>query len=201
MTKLSDAVHTRDAFLSMASHELKTPITSLRLQVESLLRAREGVTAPVAKAADATRRQVVRLTALVNTLLDVSRLNESRLQLELEPVDLSALVREVVSRFAAETELSRARIRVDAAAEVSGRWDWLRLEQVLTNLVSNALKYGEGKPHLSSRRSGRRHRVDRGGRPGDWDRSRRARPHLRAVRARSRDPWLRRIRPRVVDHP
>ena len=146
VTKLSDAVHTRDAFLSMASHELKTPITSLRLQVESLLRAREGVTAPVAKAADATRRQVVRLTALVNTLLDVSRLNESRLQLELEPVDLSALVREVVSRFAAETELSRARIRVDAAAEVSGRWDRLRLEQVLTNLVSNALKYGEGKP-------------------------------------------------------
>lgn len=146
VTKLSDAVHTRDAFLSMASHELKTPITSLRLQVESLLRAREGVPAPVAKAADATRRQVVRLTALVNTLLDVSRLNESRLQLELEPVDLSALVREVVSRFAAETELSRARIRVDAAAEVSGRWDRLRLEQVLTNLVSNALKYGEGKP-------------------------------------------------------
>jgi signal transduction histidine kinase len=144
VTKLSDAVHTRDAFLSMASHELKTPITSLRLQVESLLRAREGVPAPVAKAADATRRQAVRLTALVNTLLDVSRLNESRLQLELEPVDLSALVREVVSRF--ETELSRSRIRVDAGEVVSGRWDRLRLEQVLTNLVSNALKFGEGKP-------------------------------------------------------
>jgi signal transduction histidine kinase len=93
----------------------------------------------VAKAADASRRQVVRLTALVNTLLDVSRLNESRLQLELEPVDLSALVREVVSRFSAETELSHARIRVDAAEVVSGRWDRLRLEQVLTNLVSNAL--------------------------------------------------------------
>ncbi|ABS26344.1 ATP-binding protein [Anaeromyxobacter sp. Fw109-5] len=146
VTKLSEAVRTRDAFLSMASHELKTPITSLQLQVGSLLRAREGVPAPVAKAADATRRQVVRLTSLVNTLLDVSRLNEGRLQLEIEPVDLSALVSEVASRFVAETERSESRIRVDAAEAVCGRWDRLRLEQVLTNLLSNALKYGEGKP-------------------------------------------------------
>ena len=145
VTKLTDAVRTRDAFLSMASHELKTPITSLQLQVGSLLRARESVPA-VAKAADATRRQVVRLTALVNTLLDVSRLNEGRLQLEIESVDLSALVREVASRFVAESERSDSRIRVDAAEDVCGRWDRLRLEQVLTNLLSNALKYGEEKP-------------------------------------------------------
>ncbi|WP_242346808.1 sensor histidine kinase [Anaeromyxobacter terrae] len=146
VTKLVEAVRTRDAFLSMASHELKTPITSLQLQVGSLLRARGAVPAPVAKAADATRRQVVRLTALVNTLLDVSRLNEGRLQLELEPVDLSALAHEVVSRFVAETERAESRIRVDVAEGVRGNWDRLRLEQVLTNLLSNALKYGEGKP-------------------------------------------------------
>jgi signal transduction histidine kinase len=146
VTKLSDAVRARDAFLSMASHELRTPLTALQLQVEAILRAREGVPAALAKAADGTRRQVVRLTALVNTLLDVSRLNEARLQLELEQVDLAAVVREVVSRFTGDTELARSRILVDAAGAVAGRWDRLRLEQVVTNLLSNALKYGEGMP-------------------------------------------------------
>jgi signal transduction histidine kinase len=146
VTKLSDALRARDAFLSMASHELKTPLTALRLQVESLLRARETIPAPTARTADAIRRQAVRLTVLVNTLLDVSRLNEARLQLHLEDVDVTALVRDVVSRFGSETELSRSPIRVDAADGVCGRWDRLRLEQVVTNLVSNALKYGEGKP-------------------------------------------------------
>ncbi|WP_242356477.1 MULTISPECIES: ATP-binding protein [Anaeromyxobacter] len=146
VTKLSEAVRTRDSFLAMASHELKTPITSLQLQVESLLRARAGVAAPLAKTADSIRRQVVRLTALVDTLLDVSRLNEARLQLELEPVDLSAVAREVVSRLGGDAELAPSRIHVEAAGDVSGRWDRLRLEQVATNLVSNALKYGEGRP-------------------------------------------------------
>jgi signal transduction histidine kinase len=146
VTKLADAVRMRDAFLSMASHELRTPLTALQLQVEVLLRASEGLPTPLAKAADATRRQVVRFTALVNTLLDVSRLNEARLQMELELVDLSAVVREVVARFATETEISRSQIRVDAAQSVCGRWDRLRVEQVVTNLVGNALKYGEGKP-------------------------------------------------------
>jgi signal transduction histidine kinase len=146
VTSLSEALRARDAFLTMASHELKTPLTPLQLQVDQLLRARGGVPATVARAADAIRRQVQRLTILVNTLLDVSRVNEGRLRMELEPIDLAALAREVVSGFSAASEVDRGRIRLEAPEAVVGRWDRLRLEQVVTNLVSNALKYGEGKP-------------------------------------------------------
>jgi signal transduction histidine kinase len=146
VTSLSDALRTRDAFLTMASHELKTPLTPLKLQVEQILRARAEVPPPVAKAADAIRRQVLRLTVLVNTLLDVSRVNAGRLRMEPEPLDLAALVREVASGFSAASEADRGRIRLDADEAVRGSWDRLRLEQVVTNLVSNALKYGEGKP-------------------------------------------------------
>jgi signal transduction histidine kinase len=144
VTKLSEAVRTRDAFLSMASHELKTPITALNLQVEAFLRARDP--APAAKAAEAIRRQVVRLTALVNALLDVSRLNEGRLRIDLEPVDLAALAREVVARLGAECDRAGTAIHLDAPHAVGGRWDRVRLEQVATNLLTNALKYGGGKP-------------------------------------------------------
>jgi signal transduction histidine kinase len=146
VTTLSEALRARDAFLSMASHELKTPLTPLQLQVDQLLRARANGPPTVAKAADAIRRQVLRLTVLVNTLLDVSRVNEGRLRMDPERLDLSALVREVVSGFAAESEAAGGRIRIEVPGPVWGRWDRLRLEQVVTNLVSNALKYGEGKP-------------------------------------------------------
>jgi signal transduction histidine kinase len=155
VTSLSEALRTRDAFLTMASHELKTPLTPLQLQVDQLLRARASAPPSVAKAADAIRRQVLRLTLLVNTLLDVSRVNEGRLRMELEPVDLAAVVRGVVSGFAAESEATGGRIQIHAPEAVWGRWDRLRLEQVVTNLVSNALKYGEGKPVTV--------RVERGG--------------------------------------
>jgi signal transduction histidine kinase len=146
VTSLSEALRTRDAFLTMASHELKTPLTPLQLKVEQILRARAAVPQHVTKAAEAIRRQVLRLTMLVNTLLDVSRVHEGRLRMELEPLDLCALVREVVSGFAAESEAAGGRIRLEAAGAIWGRWDRLRLEQVVTNLVSNALKYGEAKP-------------------------------------------------------
>jgi signal transduction histidine kinase len=144
--KLFEALRARDAFLSMASHELKTPLTSLQLHVQSLLRARDGVAGPAARSAVAIQRQAARLTTLVNALLDVSRLNEARLQLDLEPVELAALVREVAARFEADAEGAPSSIRVDAPGTVCGHWDRLRVEQVVTNLLSNALKYGEGKP-------------------------------------------------------
>jgi signal transduction histidine kinase len=89
-------------------------------------------------------KQDERLIHLVNNLLDASRLSAGRLELELEEVDLSALVREVVECFG--EEIARARCRLDIRAEdhVVGVWDRSRLEQVVTNLLTNALKYGAG---------------------------------------------------------
>lgn len=147
--RLQDAVRARDEFLSIASHELKTPITALALYLDALLRRREGEpeAAPALRdRVEGARRQVRRLTHLVNDLLDVSRLSAGRLDLDLQQVDLAALVREVVERHRREALAAGCAVEVAAPSPVVGLWDRSRLDQVATNLLSNAIKYGKGRP-------------------------------------------------------
>jgi len=146
VTRLAEALRVRDAFLSIASHELKTPLTALRLSAQALRRAAGSEGGAPARAADQVDQQVSRLVTLVDTLLDVSQLNEGRLRLEPAEVDLSALVRDVAGRLTADAGADGPAVVVEAPAPVVGRWDRVRLEQVAANLLSNALKYGGGKP-------------------------------------------------------
>jgi PAS domain S-box-containing protein len=141
-----EAVRVREVFLSVASHELRTPLTTLLLQAESLQRAaRRGAMPPdkVLGKATAIVGQLERLAALVDQLLDVSRVANGQLQLRREELDLSALAAETVARFQDD---SAAPIRTEIAGPIIGMWDRLRVEQVLSNLLSNALKYGGGSP-------------------------------------------------------
>ncbi|AUX37920.1 MULTISPECIES: ATP-binding protein [Sorangium] len=143
-----DAIKRRDEFLALAAHELKTPLTPLRLLAGSVLRALQR-NAPAEALQEKTAvilRQVDRLSELVDELLDVSRLTAGRLGLQIEEVDLAAVVRDVAWRF--RDSLSRAGydLRVAADEPVSGRWDRTRVDQIVTNLLSNAAKYGAGKP-------------------------------------------------------
>ncbi|MFT3916520.1 MAG: CHASE domain-containing protein [Anaeromyxobacteraceae bacterium] len=145
--RAQDAVRSRDEFLSIASHELKTPITSLALQADSLRSsATRGDTDALVRKIEVVRRNVRRLSNLVSTMLDLSRIQAGRLDLEPELVDLGELAREVVVRHGEEAERAHVTLRLDAPEPVIGRWDRLRLEQVVTNLVTNALKYGRGHP-------------------------------------------------------
>jgi signal transduction histidine kinase len=149
--RVEEAVRTRDTFLSIASHELKTPLTSLSLKLQALGRALQAQPGAAfvrfeAKDLELLRRQVKRLAELVNALLDVTRIGTGRLTLDVEPVDLAELVREVAARFEHEAERAGCRLEVRDAGGLVGRWDRLRLEQVLVNLLSNALKYGAGQP-------------------------------------------------------
>ena len=201
------AVRLRDEFLSVASHELKTPLTPLQLKLSSLARAADG--APESLTAsrvkfdvEVARRQVRKLSDLVGDLLDVSRISAGRLRIERKPLDLSELVTDVVTRFAAQAEKARCPITIEgAAAPLLGLWDRLRLDQAVTNLLSNAIKYGAGKPiALRLERRGRRG-DDRGPRRGDRDRRRAPAPDLRALRARRLRPPLRRPRARPLHHP
>jgi signal transduction histidine kinase len=100
------------------------------------------------------KRQVVRLKALVAEMLDVSRITSGRLPLEPSPVDLRELVREVLERFSPEIQRRTIAVSVDAPDAVRGIWDAARVDQVVTNLVSNALKYGAGRPVEISVRAG-----------------------------------------------
>jgi signal transduction histidine kinase len=137
----------RDAFFAAASHELRNPIHSLQLQLLSLTRrAEREALAPElewmhARLGTATK-ELTRLTRLVDTLLDVSRIASGRLPLVLEDVDLAEIVSDAFERL---DPGAQAQITLSLGTVV-GRWDRLRLDQVVTNLVSNALKYGEGQP-------------------------------------------------------
>ncbi|MCY1040816.1 ATP-binding protein [Corallococcus sp. bb12-1] len=141
------AVRLRDDFLSVAGHELRTPLTTLQLQLHSLTRlAREVGDERVQERVERARQQTQRLGTLTETLLDVVRIRAGRLELQVEECDLAAVVLEVVERSAEAVTRSGCQLRVLVEQPVWGHWDRSRLEQVMTNLLSNALKYGAGKP-------------------------------------------------------
>jgi signal transduction histidine kinase len=150
--KLERAIQARDEFLSVASHELNTPLTSLKLQVQSLtrtLKRAQGTVLPrerVTTIAERTDEQLRRLSRLVSDLLDVSRIHAHKLTLNLERVDLRELVADVAERFSEEYAQAGVRLDLAPCPRVVGVWDRSRLEQVVLNLLSNALKYGSGKP-------------------------------------------------------
>lgn len=136
------AIQTRDDFLSIASHELNTPLTSLRLQLHTL--ARDPAT-PQRRIA-AIDRQISRLSRLVGDLLDVSRMTSGRLPLATREVDLGTLVRAAASRLSADAASSGSEITIEAGEPVAAEIDPERIDQVVTNLLVNAIKYGEGRP-------------------------------------------------------
>jgi signal transduction histidine kinase/DNA-binding response OmpR family regulator len=141
--KTREAVRLRDEFLSIAAHELKTPLTPLLLQLDSL-----GNVAPdkVKPRIESAARQAQRLTRLVESLLDVTRISRGRVALELADVDLAEVARSMVERFGPEARKEGSELAVRGAGALHGRWDRVRLEQILANLLSNAIKFGAKRP-------------------------------------------------------
>ncbi|MFY2560527.1 PAS domain-containing sensor histidine kinase [Corallococcus terminator] len=145
---LREAVQARDEFLSIASHELRTPITSVQLQLQFLLRAAPSTDSEglVHRRVESTLRSMAQLHQLVATLLDVSRIRAGRLDLHHEPVDLSSLTQDLVSRVQEDAAGARCSVRLVVDEPLVGSWDRVRVEQVITNLLSNAFKYGAQRP-------------------------------------------------------
>lgn len=148
--KLREVIRVRDDFFSFATHELKDPLSSLLLSVEVLSRiaAKQGsVPADILRERlDVSKRQGKRLAQMIDNFLDVSRINNGRLQLQVEALDLRDLVLEVVGRF---RELARelgVPLDVEPSGPIIGYFDRVQLEHVIGNLLSNALKYGGGRP-------------------------------------------------------
>ncbi|HEY3354828.1 MAG TPA: GAF domain-containing sensor histidine kinase [Polyangia bacterium] len=143
-----DAVRARDDFLGLASHELKTPLTPLKLRLQLLRAGLELGQPPVSLDRELARIEsyVDRLHRLIGNLLDVSRVTRGTLSLDPEELDLGAVVREVTERYAVELAESGCTLDLALPGPIIGRWDRGRLEQVVSNLLGNAIKFGRGKP-------------------------------------------------------
>lgn len=142
---LADAVRARDVFLSIASHELKTPLTPLQLNLQLLARRMAATGEAVPPELETARRQSGRLAALVDTLLDVCRIAGGNFELHSAPLDLGDVARAQVEAYRSRAEAAGCALELDvSAAPVRG--DRGRLEEVVSNLLSNAIKFGAGQP-------------------------------------------------------
>jgi two-component system, OmpR family, sensor kinase len=150
VAQLAQAVRARDEFIAIAAHELRNPMTPILGYVEHILAVsrRSEIDCPPAIAAS-----LERLAGLIDhyieratTLLNVSRITAGKLQIELSMVDLSATIRHAVDQYQTTAERSGCSLKADIENDVSGTLDQLIVEQVADNLISNAVKYGAGKP-------------------------------------------------------
>lgn len=144
--ELAQAITARDEFIAVAAHELRNPLQVFRLTLELLHRiggdpARYDQMPRLIERADT---HLSRLIALVDRLLDVTRIRAGGFDLYREPVDLGRLVSDIAARFSSDHVTTP--FSVNAESGLNGMWDKLRLEQAVTNLISNATKYGQGKP-------------------------------------------------------
>jgi PAS domain S-box-containing protein len=152
--ELQHAVAARDEFIATVAHELRNPVAPLMFQVRLAIDKSEhsasaGEPVPAAWVQSQLRRIEQRLHRLLETLdrlLDVSRLSTGRIDLQPEPVNLAPAVREVISSFEAELAVARCQLTFSERREATGWWDRLRLEQICRNLLSNAIRFGAGRP-------------------------------------------------------
>ena len=148
--ELREAVRARDEFVAIAAHELRNPMTPILMQVHTLTaaarnprRCRPEVLGPRLELLEHAVREFVRRST---ALLDVSRVAAGNVRIELSEVDFSHVVRGVVDRAGVAARMARSSVEADLQEGVIGTWDRLALEQVAENLLSNALKFGAGKP-------------------------------------------------------
>lgn len=147
-----EAIAQRDEFISIASHELKTPITSMKLQIQAaekitLKEDTEFVKASlVKKMTQSSIKQLNRITNLVEDMLDISRISANKLTINSQENNLSELVNEVLSRFQPQLEVLSITLHTAIQENIFTSCDAFRFEQVLNNLLTNAIRYGETKP-------------------------------------------------------
>lgn len=147
--ELIEAVSARDVFIAVAAHELRNPMTPMLGQIELLLAGLQtGRFSPeqIEERLRRTQRTMMHYLKRATALLDVSRLTNGPFRLDLTPFDLSDLVAEVVGTFADTARHAGSPIRIDVPATLPGTWDRLAMEQIIDNLVSNAVKYGGRGP-------------------------------------------------------
>lgn len=141
---LRRALKGRDEFISIAAHELRTPLSNIYLQTESIRRMTNDK--PVLDGLSKTLRSVKKVSELISVLLDMSRISHGEIPLDIDRADAVEVVREAALRLWPEADRSGCHIDIQTPSEVIGAWDRIRLDQVVTNLLTNAIKYGNKSP-------------------------------------------------------
>ncbi len=152
VNELKIAVKAREEFITIASHELKTPLTSLLMFAQVQKRmiksnhpnafAQKNITDMV----NQTERQAIKLNSLVESMLDLSRFKAGKYKLHKAKFDLVTLIKDVIEKMSLQFTSAECGPPVVKGSEVFGHWDSARIEQVLNNLFVNAIKYGAGSP-------------------------------------------------------
>ncbi len=148
LVKTEEALRLRDEFLSIASHELRTPLNALSLYLQSTKRLGDEGKIPALRASlDKAMGQVERMRELLEGLLDASRIAEGTLTLKREPLNLVSAVAEAIDDVTGVARQAGSEIQVRSHVEAAnGRFDRMRLTQLFTNLLQNAIKYGRSQP-------------------------------------------------------
>ena len=154
LQELQRAVGARDEFIATVAHELRNPIAPLTFQVRLALNKTEQMAAagtPVSaewiqSQLRGVEQRLHRLLETLDRLLDVSRLSTGRIDLQAEPMDLAGVVRDVIGTLDAELAVARCTLTLSEHGEATGSWDRLRVEQICRNLLSNAIRFGAGRP-------------------------------------------------------
>ncbi|VVO73240.1 MULTISPECIES: hybrid sensor histidine kinase/response regulator [Pseudomonas] len=150
--ELQQAVRMRDDFMSIVAHEVRTPLNGLILetQLRKMHLARDNAAAftldKMHAMVDRDERQIKSLIRLIEDMLDVSRIRTGKLSIRTSMFDLSALVRGLLQNFAQQIDAAEASVSLEAEQPVIGNWDEFRIEQVISNLLTNALRYGAKSP-------------------------------------------------------
>lgn len=151
LAALEREIALRDEFISTVAHELRNPLSPAYMQLEHLKDLVRGSDGPIAREwlsdqLDAMTARFDRFLQILNRLLDASRIGDGHLVLLPEPCDLVAVTRAVLAGAARELRAAHCVVSLDAPDDVTGWWDPLRLEQIVGNLLSNAMRYGAGEP-------------------------------------------------------
>ena len=150
--KARKEIKDRDEFLLIATHELKTPLTSMLLKLENMINNVRNVSLAnfsvkeLMMVLENAEQQVKSLSMMINNLLNVSLITTGKMNLDRKNFDLVAVTKRVKENFSEVLLRNNYQIKINAKSPVVGYWDKARIEEVITNLFSNAIKYGENKP-------------------------------------------------------
>jgi signal transduction histidine kinase len=144
--RLVDALGDRERLISIAAHELRGPLCSVRLFLQSLQRSRLPLAPKATRMLEIMAKEERRVARLIDDLLDLGRIRSGQLELDLSSFDLGDLIGEVAQQLEVQAAGAGSRLNLDLRGPIVGRWDRSRLNQVVSNLLANAIKYGQGRP-------------------------------------------------------